>query len=186
MWLMPWECERCHARLVDPQHPRKPTLGPRAGIHGHARQIARRNLPAMEGRCAKRQTQPGETPRARGNGPPGRLGVAPGTISSTGHAGAVRSPRPGLDFHWRALPGNSYEDSRRNDTNFKSTALMHVPVMSNRRAGRALSPASPSGINYRDGAKRARRILFWRARRAAASPISSFGAGAFARPTDSW
>ena len=61
---------------------------------------------------------------------------------------------------------------------FACTAEVSGGRLLSGRAGKAL------GRRVSDGGKRARRILFWWARRAAASPTSRFRAGAFAHPTD--
>ena len=105
--VMSWNGEHPDARIVDRQHPRQSALGPRTSFNGVAGSISARDLSASEGSRTKRRSESCADPRARGDGPSCRLGVAPrrGTRPSSRHAGAVRGAHSGVDIDGCAMPG---------------------------------------------------------------------------------
>src|SRR2546426_1282357 len=103
---MPWGCELRDAGVLHCKHSGSLALGSRSSFHGLAKEIAARDLLAIEGWHAKRWAEPLANPRAHGKGLSRRVGLAPGrgAFARPRHAGPVRSSHPGMDSHRCALP----------------------------------------------------------------------------------
>ena len=99
--VMSWRYERRNARIIDCKHPGSLALGCRSCLYGLARQIAGRNLFAIERWRAKRRPQSCEDPRTHGNRSSCCVGVASGrgTFACARHPGPVRSNHGGLDLY---------------------------------------------------------------------------------------
>src|SRR6266850_7863533 len=106
MQVMPWGCELRDAGVLHCKHSGSLALGSRSSFHGLAREIAARDLPAIEGWHAKRWAEPLANPRAHGKGLSRRVGLAPGrgAFARPRHAGPVRSSHLGMDSHRCVLP----------------------------------------------------------------------------------
>src|SRR5882724_9298598 len=106
MQVMPWGCELRDAGVLHSKHSGSLALGSRSSFHGLAKEIAARDLLAIEGWHAKRWAEPLANPRAHGKGLSRRVGLAPGrgAFARPRHAGPVRSSHPGMDSHRCALP----------------------------------------------------------------------------------
>src|SRR5436853_1730376 len=106
MQVMPWGCELRDAGVLNCKHSGSLALGSRSSFHGLAKEIAARDLLAIEGWHAKRWAEPLANPRAHGKGLSRRLGLASGrgAFARPRHAGPVRSSHPGMDSHRCALP----------------------------------------------------------------------------------
>src|SRR5438105_8093044 len=106
MQVMPWGCELRDAGVLHCKHSGSLALGSRSSFHGLAKEIAARDLLAIEGWHSKRWAEPLANPRAHGKGLSRRVGLAPGrgAFARPRHAGPVRSSHPGMDSHRCALP----------------------------------------------------------------------------------
>src|SRR5207237_9853866 len=103
---MPCGCELRDASVLPCEQSGCLALRSASSFHGLAKEIAARDLLAIEGWHAKRWAEPLANPRAHGKGLSRRVGLAPGrgAFARPRHAGPVRSSHPGMDSHRCALP----------------------------------------------------------------------------------
>src|SRR5438105_14972170 len=101
MQVMPWGCELRDAGVLHSKHSGSLALGSRSSFHGLAKEIAARDLLAIEGWHAKRWAEPLANPRAHGKVLSRRVGLAPGrgAIARPPHAGPGLRSQPALDRH---------------------------------------------------------------------------------------